>query len=112
MINVIKYPSTGSPFSPQQVIFWFNLQALVRFPPKDRLKRFGEPGTEEHKKSQSTYRTFIVDKLVSLSTRFITSIKANLHCFPPSLAWIVGQVFTALTNAGHVDPTEVRGVAW
>lgn len=85
---------------------------MVRFPPKDRLKRFGEPGTEEHKAKQSAYRTFIVDKLVSLSSRFITNIKANLHCFPPSLAWLVGQVFTALTSAGHVDPTEVRVGLW
>ncbi|KAK7094714.1 GTPase-activating protein and VPS9 domain-containing protein 1-like isoform X2 [Littorina saxatilis] len=83
-------------------------KALVRFPPKDRLKRFGEAGTEEHKVKQSNYRTFIVDKLVTLTTRFISSIKANLHCFPPSLAWLVGQVFTALTASGNVDQTEVR----
>ncbi|KAL8612814.1 hypothetical protein ACOMHN_033484 [Nucella lapillus] len=83
-------------------------KALVRFPPKDRLKRFGDPGTEEHKKKQSLYRQFIVDKLVTLASRFITNIKANLHCFPPTLAWLIAQVFTTLTATGHLDPTEVR----
>ena len=89
-------------------------QAMVRFQPKDRLKRFGDPGTEEYKKKQNNYRTFIVDKLVSLSSRFITNIKANLHCFPPALAWLISQVFSTLTASGHLDQMEVGtgGVCW
>lgn len=85
----------------------FLVQALVRFPPKERQRRFGEPGTEEHIVKQQNYRKFIVDKLVQLSIRFINSIKANLHCFPPALAWLISHVFTSLTNAGRHDTSQV-----
>lgn len=83
-------------------------KALVRFPPKERQKRFGDPGTDDYRTKHANYRTFIVEKLVQLSMRFISSIKANLHCFPPALAWLVSQVFNALTQAGRVDQAEVR----
>nr|KAG5712108.1 hypothetical protein BaRGS_020834 [Batillaria attramentaria] len=83
-------------------------KALVRFPAKERQKRFGDPGTDEYRTKQNNYRNFIVDKLVQLATRFISSIKANLHCFPPALAWVVSQVFSSLTQAGRVDQAEVR----
>lgn len=67
-------------------------KALVRFPPAERLKRFGEAGTDQYKEKLAKYRTTIVDKLVLMAGRFITSIKNNMHCFPPSLGWIVSQV--------------------
>jgi len=67
-------------------------KALVRFPPAERLKRFGEPGTDKYKEKLAKYRSTIVDKLVLMAGRFITSIKHNMHCFPPSLGWIVSQV--------------------
>lgn len=67
-------------------------KALVRFPPAEKLRRFGEPGTEEHNLKQAQYRSFIVDKLVLLAIKFINSIKANMHCFPASLGWLVSQV--------------------
>lgn len=72
-------------------------KALVRFPPGEKLRRFGEPGTEEHIQKQAQYRTFIVDKLVMLANRFINSIKSNMHCFPVSLGWLVSQVMLAST---------------
>lgn len=81
---------------------------MVRFPPKERQKRFGDPGTDEYRTKQQNYRKFIVDKLVMLAQRFITSIKANLHCFPPAIAWLTSHVFTSLTQAGHVDTAEVK----
>ena len=80
---------------------------MVRFPAKDKLKRFGEPGTDDHQQKLAQYRTFIVDKLYTLTQRFISSIKANLHCFPPSIAWLVGQVFSALSRSGNIDQNEV-----
>ncbi|KAH3792860.1 hypothetical protein DPMN_146359 [Dreissena polymorpha] len=67
-------------------------KALVRFPPSERLRRFGEPGTEQYKDKLAKYRITIVDKLVLMANRFITSIKNNMHCFPPGLGWLVSQV--------------------
>ncbi|XP_012937537.1 GTPase-activating protein and VPS9 domain-containing protein 1 [Aplysia californica] len=83
-------------------------KALVRFPPAEKLRRFGEPGTEENKEKLGQYRAFIVDKLVLLAERFIKSIKANIHCFPASLGWLVSQVYRVLTERGQVGMQEVR----
>lgn len=69
-------------------------KALVRFPPQERLRRFGEPGTDSYKEKLAKYRCTIVDKLVLMASRFINSIKNNMHCFPPSLGGIVSQVIT------------------
>ncbi|KAK6195848.1 hypothetical protein SNE40_001191 [Patella caerulea] len=83
-------------------------KALVRFPPKERLKRFGEPGSEGHQKKLDDYRKFIVDKLVLLSSRFVNCIKGNIHCFPSSLTWLISHVYHSLLKAGQVSMAEVR----
>ncbi|XP_046579277.1 LOW QUALITY PROTEIN: GTPase-activating protein and VPS9 domain-containing protein 1-like [Haliotis rubra] len=83
-------------------------KALVRFPPKERQKRFGEPGSDDYKLKVQNYRKFIVDKLVLLCTRFINSIKSNIHCFPASISWIVAQVFQTLTKGNKLSTGEVR----
>ncbi|CAL1540407.1 unnamed protein product [Lymnaea stagnalis] len=83
-------------------------KAVVRFPANEKRRRFGEPGTEENTQKQAQYRSYIVDKLVFLAVRFINSIKANIHCFPPSLGWLVSQVYRVLTERGKVTMQEVR----
>ncbi|KAH9500788.1 GTPase-activating protein and VPS9 domain-containing protein 1 [Bulinus truncatus] len=83
-------------------------KAFVRFPPAEKLKRFGEAGTAENAQKQAQYRSYIVDKLVFLSLRFINFIKASIHCFPPSLGWLVSQVYRILTERGQVSMQEVR----
>ncbi|KAK3088488.1 hypothetical protein FSP39_019810 [Pinctada imbricata] len=85
-------------------------KALHRFPPPERIKRFGEPNSENYDTKCQEYRKFIVDKLVVLSNRFITSIKNNIHCFPPTLAWIVSQVYHMLMKSGKFDLNKVRTV--
>ncbi|XP_052788817.1 GTPase-activating protein and VPS9 domain-containing protein 1-like [Mya arenaria] len=85
-------------------------KALVRFPPAERLRRFGEPGTDQYKEKLVKYRTTIVDKLVLMANRFITSIKNNMHCFPQSLGWIVSQVYQVLAKSGKAEMGEVRSV--
>lgn len=83
-------------------------KAVIRFPPTERIKRFGQAGTDEYKAKLATYRKFIVDKLVSLSMRFVQSIKNNLHCFPSSLIWIVSQVFHCLSKSERVGLADIR----
>ena len=93
---------------------WFydidSQKALHRFPPAERMKRFGDPHSENYSTKCQEYRKFIVDKLVVLSNRFITSIKNNIHCFPPTLAWLVSQVYHVLTKTGKHDVNKVRTV--
>lgn len=67
-------------------------KALVRFLADEKLKRFGEPGSERYKTELEKYRKFIVDKLVILALRFINGIKAKIHCFPAGLGWLISQV--------------------
>ncbi|XP_033725234.1 GTPase-activating protein and VPS9 domain-containing protein 1-like isoform X1 [Pecten maximus] len=85
-------------------------KALVRFHPQERMRRFGEPGTEDHVKKFQEYRTFIVDKLVVLANRFINSLKNNIHCFPAGLGWLVSQIYHILTKASKLSREKVQAV--
>ncbi|XP_062567708.1 GTPase-activating protein and VPS9 domain-containing protein 1-like isoform X3 [Saccostrea cucullata] len=85
-------------------------KALHRFPPQERIKRFGEPSSADYDKKCNEYRKFIVDKLVVLSNRFIISIKNNMHCFPSNLAWLVSQIYLALMKTGRHDEERARAV--
>lgn len=85
-------------------------KALHRFPSQERVRRFGEPTSEDYEKKCNEYRKFIVDKLVILSNRFILSIKNNIHCFPSNLAWLVSQVYQALLKTGRHTEEQVRAV--
>ncbi|XP_036371202.1 GTPase-activating protein and VPS9 domain-containing protein 1 isoform X3 [Octopus sinensis] len=85
-------------------------KALVRFTPSERMRRFGEQGSTEWKANLQNYRNFIVDKLVTLSNRFISAIKNNMYCFPISLSWLVSQIYQLLSKSGKHSAAEVRAV--
>lgn len=85
-------------------------KALIRFPPQERARRFGEPGTDNYVKKCQEYRTFIVDKLVNLATRFINSLKNNIHCFPVGFGWLVSQVYRILMKAGKLTQDKVNTI--
>jgi len=50
-------------------------RALHRFPPPERLRRFGSPGSREYDQATSKYREQITNKLVSLVEQFIVSLQ-------------------------------------
>ncbi|XP_056011330.1 GTPase-activating protein and VPS9 domain-containing protein 1-like isoform X6 [Ostrea edulis] len=85
-------------------------KALHRFPPQERIKRFGDPVSADYEKKCIEYRKFIVDKLVVLTNRFIISIKNNMHCFPSNLAWLIAQVYQALIKTGRHGEERARAV--
>lgn len=85
-------------------------KALYRFPPQERIKRFGDPVSADYEKKCIEYRKFIVDKLVVLTNRFIISIKNNMHCFPSNLAWLIAQVYQALIKTGRHGEERARAV--
>jgi len=53
-------------------------RALHRFPPAERLRRFGTPGSREYEQSTQMYREQIINKLVTLVSHFISNIQV---CF-------------------------------
>ncbi len=85
-------------------------RALYRFPPQDRIKRFGQPGTSEYQQKTEQYREQTANKLVTLAERFIVGIKNNMHCFPQSLSWIVSQLYQCVTKAQRVNGNEARAM--
>ncbi|ESO85913.1 hypothetical protein LOTGIDRAFT_130132 [Lottia gigantea] len=91
---------------------WFydidQTKALVRFPTKERLKRFGKAGSENYENKIKEYRNFVVDKLEMFAARFINSIKSNITCFPSSLKLLLSHVYHSLTKAGHINSQEAR----
>lgn len=85
-------------------------RALFRFPPHERLRRFGQPGTGDHEQKILRYRDLTTDKLVALVSLFVASLQANMYCFPPSLAWIISQLYHTLVKAEAVERTEARAI--
>ena len=85
-------------------------RALYRFPPSERIKRFGHPGTNEYDQKTKDYREQTAGKLVTLAERFVRSIKNNMHCFPQILSWIVYQLYQCVTKAGKVSRDEARAM--
>jgi hypothetical protein len=44
------------------------------------------------------YREKIVNELYAMTMTFIESISASLFCFPPSLTWLVSQLYSIVSK--------------
>lgn len=56
-------------------------KTLIRFPPDERLKKFGEPGSEQYRTTTKAHRITIVNKLVMIATKFVDgTILAGFIC--------------------------------
>ena len=73
-------------------------RALHRFPPSERVRRFGTPETPEYAAKTKKYRDVTAKKLMLIADRFILSIKNNMYCFPQSLCWLVSQLFSIVNR--------------
>lgn len=85
-------------------------KTVIRFPPSERLKKFGREGTPEYIRNVKQHRTFVVSKLEALTNSFIQGIRENLHCFPPSLARLLRSMYRLLMSSGRAEPREVNAV--
>eukprot|EP00095_Tigriopus_kingsejongensis_P004295 maker-scaffold722_size106786-snap-gene-0.30 protein:Tk04295 transcript:maker-scaffold722_size106786-snap-gene-0.30-mRNA-1 annotation:"receptor-mediated endocytosis protein 6 homolog" len=85
-------------------------KAVIRFPPSERLKKFGPEGSPAFGHKLKEHREFIIGKLATLTNAFIEGIRSNLHCFPPSLARLLRTVFSLLMASGRAEPREVNAV--
>jgi hypothetical protein len=75
-------------------------KALARFSAEEIANKFGQPNTKEYKAKTLKYREKIVNELYNITMSFIDSINANLFCFPSSLTWLVGQLFSIVGKSG------------
>ncbi|XP_034234553.1 GTPase-activating protein and VPS9 domain-containing protein 1 [Thrips palmi] len=82
-------------------------KAVVRFPPDERMKKFGKEGTPEYSLRLQRYRSWTVSNLVVLVQRFVVSLRENMHCFPTSIRWLVRQISGMLSKSGQLEPKEV-----
>ncbi|XP_058798185.1 receptor-mediated endocytosis protein 6 homolog isoform X2 [Phymastichus coffea] len=85
-------------------------KAPIRFPPSERLKKFGKEGTAEYQTKLQRYRQWTVSSLVRITQRFIISIRENMHCFPTCVCWLVRQMAGLLNKNGNVDPKEIHAM--
>lgn len=56
------------------------------------------------------YKTYVTNRLVSFTAKFIEGIRDNIHCLPPSLLWIIKYVYQQLSNEGKLTDRQVRTV--
>lgn len=82
-------------------------KAVLRFPAKERLLKFGPDGTPEQAAKLQRYREWTIKRLVSLSEEFIFSLRDNMHCFPISVCWLVRQMAGLFTKSGFLGEKEV-----
>nr|CAD7413768.1 unnamed protein product [Timema poppensis] len=82
-------------------------KATVRFPPEERLKKFGREGTPEFNSRLQEYRKWTNSCLVAVTKRFVVSLRENMHCFPNGVSWLVRQIADLLSKSGKIEPKEV-----
>lgn len=84
-------------------------KVIIRFATPERERRFGKEGSPDYTKKVKQQRDFVCSKLEALTNNFISGIKENLHCFPPSLARLLKAMYNMLM-ANKVEPRLVNAV--
>ncbi|XP_075226485.1 GTPase activating protein and VPS9 domains 1 isoform X2 [Lycorma delicatula] len=85
-------------------------KAPIRFPPDERLRKFGKEGTAEYAANLQRYRAWTIKCLVNTTNQFIKSLRENLHCFPSSVCWLVRQIAALLIKSNAVEEKEVFAI--
>ncbi|XP_076292582.1 GTPase activating protein and VPS9 domains 1 isoform X1 [Lasioglossum baleicum] len=85
-------------------------KAPIRFPPSERLKKFGKEGTPEYETKLQRHRLWTINSLFRITQRFIVGIRENMHCFPSSVCWLVRQMAGLLGKTGSIDAKEVHAM--
>ena len=84
-------------------------KAVYRFPPQERLRRFGVEGTEEYSAALATHRQAIIAKLAGHAQRFVIGIRDNLHSLPSFLSNLIKIIFNSMETRG-IEPREIWAV--
>jgi len=56
------------------------------------------------------YKTYVTNRLVSFTAKFIEGIRDNIHCLPPSLLWIIKYVYLQLSKEEKLTDRQIRTV--
>ena len=84
-------------------------KAMIRFPPQERLRRFGQEGTEGYVVALAAHRKYIIKKLAGHARRFMMGIRANMHCLPGFLSALIRNIFASLEGS-RMEAKEVWAV--
>uniref|UniRef100_A0A5S6R644 Receptor-mediated endocytosis protein 6 n=1 Tax=Trichuris muris TaxID=70415 RepID=A0A5S6R644_TRIMR len=81
-------------------------RAAMRLSASEKLAYYGAEGSVQYKENVAGCRNWVIQQLVSSTRQFIQSIKASMHCFPPSLGWLLRQLYSMLRYAARLVPTD------
>ncbi|CAH2100374.1 unnamed protein product [Euphydryas editha] len=85
-------------------------KALERFSPSDRLKKFGQPNSNEYNAKVARYRKWTVQSLYNLTSKFIASLKEHWSNFPAIIAWILQQIVHFLKQNSRTTDREIHSI--
>lgn len=79
-----------------------------RFPVEERRKRFGtDPTDPKYQRKVAEYHKMIVGRLTLMVNKFVQTLQQSMSCFPPTLAWLVRQLYTMLLEKSK-DEVQAR----
>ena len=84
-------------------------KAVYRFPPQERIRRFGVEGTEEYNAALTRHRQAIIAKLAGHAQHFVIGIRDNLHSLPSFLSNLIKIIFNSMETRG-IEPREIWAV--
>lgn len=84
------------------------VRALHRFPAAEKQRRFGDSNSPSYAAKVAEYREMIITKLFVIADRFISSLRNCMYCFPPTLAWVISELYHSAINSDHINVAEAR----
>ena len=84
-------------------------KAVIRFPPQERVRRFGVEGTEEYRAAVASHRKVIIAQLVGHTQQFVMGIKNNLHSLPSFLSNLI-RIINKCMEARGIEAREIWAV--
>jgi len=84
-------------------------KAVIRFPPQERVRRFGVEGSDSYAAALAKHRETIIAKLAGHANRFVMGIKDNFHCLPTFLSTLIRTIFTCMKSRG-IEAKEIWAV--
>jgi len=84
-------------------------KAVLRFPPQERVRRFGIEGSDGYQAALARHRQTIIAKLAAHANRFVVGIKDNFHCLPTFLSTLIRTIFSCMQARG-IEAKEIWAV--
>lgn len=98
-----------------------NSQGASPLPHHNGASSAGSPNNQQQQQQQQAklpefanntklYKTYVTNRLVSFTAKFIEGIRDNIHCLPPSLLWIIKYVHQQMLKEGRFTDRQIRTV--